>query len=229
MIVDARRNIDFASDFHLHEARPATTGARLVDFVAGAVARRASRLEREHAGPLHDAAVAAAIAASLGLGARLRSRAFARLARRVAHEPHDLRCAVRGFQQVDRHFAADVGAADVSGALALAEKSVKKTFAEDVAERAENIGNVVELRRAVSKPFIAVTIVLRPLFGVAENLERLGGFLKFGHGLVVAGIAIGMVLERELPIRLGNLRFRRAAFHAKNFVVIAFFRHHWTE
>ena len=114
---------------------------------------------------LHHAAVAAAVAAGLGLRARLGPRAAARLAGRVPHEADDLRRAAGGLEQVERHVAADVGAlADRARRGPAAEEIAEEALAEDVAEGVEDVGDVVEVRRpAALQAGVAVAIVPGPL------------------------------------------------------------------
>ena len=176
---------------------------------------------------LHHASAAAAIAAGLGPRARLGPRAAARFAGRVPREADDLHRAVGGLDQVELDVAADVGAlVDARRAAAAAEEIAEETLAEDVAEGAEDVGNVVELRRAA--PFqagVAVAVVPGPLLRMAEDLEGLGGLLELDHRLLVARIAVGVILQRELPVGLGDLGLRGVALDAQDFVVVAFFRH----
>ena len=44
-------------------------------------------------------------------------------------------------------------------------------------------------------------VVLRALLGVAEDVVGLGDFLEARFGVLVTGVAVGMVLARELPGR----------------------------
>ena len=105
-IVDAGRNLDFASDVLLDVARAAATAARLADHLAVTVAGGAGGLQREDAALLDHAAVAAAVAARLGLRAGLGARAAARFAGGMTRETNRLHRAVGGLHQVQRDFAA---------------------------------------------------------------------------------------------------------------------------
>ena len=62
---------------------------------------------------------------------------------------------------------------------------------------------------------MAVAIVAGPLLRMAEDLEGLGGFLELDDGLVVARIAVGMILQRQLAVGLGDLRLRGVSRHAQ--------------
>ena len=69
---------------------------------------------------------------------------------------------------------------------------------------------------------VAEAVVARALVGVAEDGIRLGRFLEplFGGG--VARIAIGMVLERQLPVRALDVLLAGRAADAQDLVVVAF-------
>ena len=185
-------------------------------------------MQRKEAARLHHLAAAAAVVAGLGPSAGLGPRSVARLARRVPHETDDLRRAVGGLDQVEPDFAMDVGALANPGgvAAAAAEEVAEKPLAENVAEGVQDVGYVVEVRRAA--PFqsgMAVAIVRRPLLGMAEDLESLGRLFELDDGLFVARIAVGVVLQREFSVGLRDLGFRGVAIHAQDFVVVAFCRH----
>ena len=60
---------------------------------------------------------------------------------------------------------------------------------------------------------------------MAEDLEGLGRLLELDDRLLVARIAVGVILQRQLPVGLGNLGVRGAALDAQDFVIVAFFRH----
>src|SRR5205814_3899830 len=108
------------------------------------------------------------------------------------------------FLEADLEVVAEIGAALRSAAPAPAEEIAE---AEHVAE---NVGEVAELGedgriepgaaaggRAHAR--MAEAIVGRTFVRVREHRVRLGGFLESLFGRVIAGIAIGMVFERQLP------------------------------
>ena len=84
----------------------------------------------------------------------------------------------------------------------------------------------MEVRRlAAFQAGEAEAVVPGPLLGMAEHLEGLGRLLELDDRLLVARIAVGVVLQRQLAVGLGDLVLARGALDAQDFVVIAFFRH----
>src|SRR5262245_13182033 len=69
---------------------------------------------------------------------------------------------------------------------------------------------------------MAVAIVAGPLVGVAEHVVRLRRFLEFLFGRVVADIAVGMELRRQLSVRLSARSAVGAALDLQDLVVVAF-------
>jgi len=63
---------------------------------------------------------------------------------------------------------------------------------------------------------------LGALLRVGEDLIGFGNFLEFLFRLLVAGIAVRVMLERELPIGLFDLVFAGAAIDTEQFVVVLF-------
>src|SRR5207245_3996346 len=60
----------------------------------------------------------------------------------------------------------------------------------------------------VHPPVGAQLVVLLPLGGIAKDLVGLVNLLELGLGRLVAWIDIGMVLARQLPIRLFDFLLR---------------------
>ena len=67
----------------------------------------------------------------------------------------------------------------------------------------------------------AEAVVLGPLGLVAENVVSFLDFLELDLSLLVAGIAVGVKLPRELAVGALDLLIRGAAFDAENIVIIA--------
>src|SRR5690606_22650735 len=66
----------------------------------------------------------------------------------------------------------------------------------------------------------AEAVVRLALLWVVEDLERPLHFLELLLGFRVVRVAVGVVLPREVPIRLAYLLFAGPAGEAKNFVVV---------
>src|SRR6185436_7884379 len=99
--------------------------------------------------------------------------------------------------------------------------------AENVAKPAEDVFEAGELGRieplgASADAGVPEAIVAGALVAVAEDRVGLGGFLEFFLGLLVALVAIGVELQRQLAIRALDLLIGRGAGDLEDFVVVAF-------
>jgi hypothetical protein len=72
---------------------------------------------------------------------------------------------------------------------------------------------------------VAELVVARALLRVGEDLVRLGDLLERLLGLLVAGVAVGVVLERELAVRLLDVVLGGALRQTEHVVVVALLRH----
>jgi hypothetical protein len=64
-------------------------------------------------------------------------------------------------------------------------------------------------------------VILRALLGIAEDGIRLRDFLEALLRLFVSGIAVGMILERQLAVGFFELFFVGVTGDTEDFVVIA--------
>ena len=69
---------------------------------------------------------------------------------------------------------------------------------------------------------MAEAVVAVPLLRVRQNAVRLGRFLEFLFSGVIARIAIGMVLQRQLAVGALDLHLGGGPGDAEDFVVVAF-------
>ena len=110
---------------------------------------------------------------------------------------------------------------------AAAEELVEPPLAAEVPhERAQRVGEIetaeVESRaRARRLGGMSELVVPGAPLRVAQHLVGFGGFLEAHLGALVAGIAVGMVLERELAVGLLDLVLARRARDAEHLVVVA--------
>jgi hypothetical protein len=153
------------------------------------------------------------------LGAGLRARAFARLA--LFHRRNaDARLgAARGVLERDLEVVAKVGTPKHGGARAPAAEDVAENVAESVGEPAEP-GAGAGRRRVYA--CVTVLVVGRALPGIGENFVGFLRLLEALFGLGVIGVAIGMVLHRELAIGLLEVILGRIACDAEHLVIISF-------
>src|SRR6185295_17644300 len=104
-----------------------------------------------------------------------------------------------------------------------AAEDIAEHIAKDVAERVgrtESRTTAGRLQAGVSE-----LVVRRALLRIGEDLVSLLGFLEFFFGFRVVGVAVGMKLHREPPVRLLDLGFGGVARQLEHFVVVAF-RHY---
>jgi hypothetical protein len=131
------------------------------------------------------------------------------------------------FKQIDLQLAGDVipFARPPAAAPRPAKQIPKNTAPKDIAKRLENVVHIGELMHAPFHPRMAVSVVPRSLILIPQHFKRFGRLLEFDDGLLAVGIAIRMMLHRQLAIRVGNFFVRGTAPNAKNFVIIAFGLH----
>jgi hypothetical protein len=68
---------------------------------------------------------------------------------------------------------------------------------------------------------VAVGVVALPLLRVAEDAVGLGRFLELLLGFLVPLVAIGVVLEGQLPVGRLDLGVRRVPRHPEDLVIVA--------
>jgi hypothetical protein len=69
---------------------------------------------------------------------------------------------------------------------------------------------------------VAEAVVEVALIGIGQHRVRLGAFLEVILGRLVAGIPVGMELQRELAVGALDFLIGRRTRHAQHFVIIAF-------
>src|SRR5438105_3927063 len=130
----------------------------------------------------------------------------------------------RCFFELALEFVAEVGAALRPAAATAAAEQIAE--AEDVAETAEDVFEAGEDARIesaagrIGDARVAVPIVCCTFVRVGEDRVRLRAFLEAFFGLVIAGVAIGMVFQRELAIRALDLAVAGGAFDREDLVVV---------
>jgi hypothetical protein len=213
--------------------------AGLVDYLAGAAALRAGALGLHHAegGALRRADAAGAVAVRADLGRRAGRAARAVAVRALLHlgDVYLLLAAEGRLLKADGDRGAQALAAFRAAALRRAAAETK-----DVAQVAEYISKAAEaaksskargpvktaeaLRRIEGR--VTVLVILCALFRVAQNLSGLVYLLELRLGVLVAGVEVGVVLLRQLPVCLFDLFLRGALLQAEHLVIVPFlFRH----
>ena len=175
---------------------------------AGGARRDADELAEEGALRAPHLAAAAAGGADDGLRARLRALPLAPVARVEDLERHRLLDAGRHLGEGQLHGELEVRAGaraarlPAGGAEQVAEAGEAAEVAHEDVERLGQVHVVEPAGAAAAQPGLTVAIVHRALVGVAQDVVRLGDLLELLLGLLRPPVPIGVVLHRELPIRL---------------------------
>src|SRR6185436_48997 len=232
-----RTLFDAGRDGHLERALlldPPLAAAALAgvgDHRAAAAALRAGAGDGEEA--LREAHLADAAAGVAG-GGRAGARAAAALALLADLEARYLQRvggAEGGLLERQLEVVAQIGPRRAAPAAAPPPAAEQVAEAEEIAE---HVGEVAEGLRVKAgeatlraQPAVAEAVVARPLVGVGEHRVSLGRLLEALLGLAVAGVAVGVVLRRELAVRLLDLGSGGGALDAEDFVVIALGHGRW--
>src|SRR5712692_4903718 len=235
--LEPRAVVDTGGDLHgqrnslAHAALALAFRTRVRDDHALAAALTARRRDRKEALLRSDLAGTAAVrAGSRSFDAATRPCTLARFAGSQALELDDLIGAACGLFEFDFQIVTQIVAA--SAARARTSTAGSEEITENVGKDFfEALGEVkpAEATRALLplKGGMPEAIVLGASLRVGENLIGLVEFLEFFLGLLVAGVAIGMVLDRQTAVRLLKLVFGGATPDAQYFVIVPFsFRGH---
>ncbi len=111
-----------------------------------------------------------------------------------------------------------------AAAARASEERPEQVAPEDVAERAEDVLVRAEAAAALHGR-VAVAVVDRPLLEVGEDLVGLRGLLELLLGRLVAGVLVGVVLQRQLAVGRLDVVGRRGAGDAEDLVGVALVGH----
>ena len=150
-----------------------------------------------------------ALVARLGRGASRGPRPSTRFARFLAGDLNRRFGADGGFLEADFEVVAEIGAALRTAAAAPSAEDVAES--ERVAESGKDVGEIgkdrrIESRAAAIHAGVSESVVEASLVAIGKDRVGLGGFLEPFLRALVPGIAIRMVLERELPVRRFQFR-----------------------
>lgn len=133
--------------------------------------------------------------------------------------------AKRGFTEGYFQIIAKIGASFWTSAAAGSKNIAKsKKLSEDVTEIAKSCG--IKAAKAALHSIIAVAVIARALFGIAQNAVGFGGLLKSLLRILVVRILIRMVFQGKLTIGTFYLLIRRMVRNPKYFVAIPFVVQH---
>jgi hypothetical protein len=118
-----------------------------------------------------------------------------------------------------------------------AEYSAEEIVKAEHTEYVFDVHSGIIVHPHTAKAFVAELVVSLTFLWVAEHLVGLGAFLEFGFSLFVAGIFVGVIFDRQTPIRTLYIVCGGVFAHPQNFVIIplghifvyrsaSFFTHH---
>ena len=209
----------------------------VAENLAGAITAWARGRDGEKATRVRHLTLAPAGWTSLGFGSFGCATAIAIDAGIELREGDFLFEATSGFFEVDLQIVAQIVAAlcATSGMLTTAEslfEKIVKDAATSAAEHlAEDFKRVVEpaswistarsRARTGTKSGVTEAVISSAFLRIAEGFVGFAKFLEFFLGILVAGILVRMILERELAVSLFNFFFRSIPQNAEHLVVIA--------
>ena len=204
---DAGGNLDRQLALAADAAGAAAALARLGDGLARAAAVRAGPRDGEESLLVAQLAGALALRAGLGVRAGRGAGALAGLAGLLARDLDRGLGAGGGLLEGDLEVVAQVGAALRPAAPPPAAEDVAEP--EDVAEArrrcraksAKMVGSKPAPAAGAAHALVAEPVVERALLLVGEHRVGLGRFLEALFGGVVAGVLVGVILDRELAVR----------------------------
>src|ERR1700682_2896951 len=230
--IDSGRNLDRQGLALSDAARAAAGRAWLGHDLATAVTLRTRLLDREK--NLRDAHLPLAVARRTGFGLRSRFGAAAMARRTLLHRRNaDLGFgAARCFFERQFEIVAKVGASEDAAAATAGTALAAENFAEDVTE---GVGKTAEALRAAAEASrtrgakagrridagVPELVVGGALASVGEDLVRFLRLLEFVFRALVVGIAVRMMLHRQLAISLLDVIFGRIAIDAECRIVVA--------
>src|SRR5712691_7011056 len=220
-VFDAGRNVDRQRLLAPDAPLAAAGFARFVDRLAGAVAGRAGALDREK--PLLRPHPAMPLAGAAGgrARARLGAIALAGVAMDKGGDANRRLLAAKSVLQRNLEVVAQVAAAAWSTLGPAAGAHRAEHLFEDIGKAAgEPAGEITRAATAIFERGVAEPVVGGPLLVVLQDIVGFADVLELVLGRFVAGIAVRVVLHRELavgPLQLiGIGRFR----HPKNVVKV---------
>ena len=168
---------------------------------------------------------AVALGAGLGLAARGGAAAGAVGAGHVLGQGQGYLVACGGLLERDFQVVAQVGALHGTGTACAAGGSKAEKVAEDIAEVGEDVFVAGKARTAHAALHAGMTeaVIAGALFGVAQHVIGLGGFLELLFGFGITGVVVGMVAHGQLAVGFFDLLFAGVAFHPQNFVIVSLY------
>ena len=225
-VLDALRDVDRQRALAGDAARSRVQArAGIVDHLAAALAGRAGALQREEALRVADAAGAAAGRAGLRLGAGL--GAEPEQASQVTEVGMRISAVLprERILQRDLHVVAQVGAALAAAGAALRRRPCRKCRRRYRRRPSRNrCRSRAAAAHALLEGGMAEAVIGGALVAVLQDVIGLVDFLEVELAVLVAGIAIGMLLHRQLAEGGLQLGSSCGALDLEHFVVISAWR-----
>ena len=102
-------------------------------------------------------------------------------------------------------------------------RSAAKDFAEEIERIVEPTASGCSY--ALRKSRMSVTVIGRPFLFIRENFVSLSQLLETLLGFLIARVFVGMVLHRELPVCLLDIRLGGIPVYSKHLIIVAFLGH----
>src|SRR5271165_607063 len=226
-ILNPRRNRHLKRALALDGAGTVADAARVAHHAPGAAAGRTGPLDQEETLlRAHLAGALARLARVIASVLVFRPCSGARLADDARLYPERGLDAGERFGQVDLDSLPDIGAGPRAPAAPPSAHELAEHLIEDVAEAARRLESTLEAeaagaaRATLLERRMAETIIGRALLFVLQHVVGLAHFLEASLGLLVAGIAVGMVLHRELAVRLLEIFAARVSRDPQGRIII---------
>src|SRR6185436_10187502 len=131
----------------------------------------------------------------------------------------DFRCCSKSrFFECHLQIVAKIGAAlDARAAASAAEEVAKpEQVAEDIAEVGKYAGieSAKSLGPRATDTGVAESVVVRAFLRIAQNGICFSRFLELFFGFLISGIAVGMILQRQLSVRTLDFLVARGFYNA---------------
>jgi hypothetical protein len=222
-VIDAGGNLQFDGPFLHHTAFAPAGFAGILDDLPCSAALGTRARDAEEA--LLEAHLAVAVARRAGrrAAALLSPTAGTLDARLVTGILDLLRRTEGGVFEFEFEIVAKIRSALDSTSSATATEHISET--ENIAEHIAEVGKDARIEPPIpgsaAQAGMAVSVICRALLRIGQYGVGFRSFLESIFGLFVAGIAVRVVLQRELSIRALHFLVARRFRDAKNFVVIS--------
>jgi hypothetical protein len=224
-VFDASRNFGVDAALLQDAAVAFALGTGIGNDASHALTSRTGARHTEETLLIADLAPSTAGTARDGRFAGSRAGALAFLAAFVAAHRYLCGFAKNCFFEFQSNIFAQISAA-LGAAAAAGGPSEQIAEAKEVTKDVAQIlkcGRIETRGGCAAHAGMAEAIISCALFGIGENGVSLAAFFEFFFCVGIVGIAVGVVLQRQLAIGALDFLVARAAGNPENFVVVAFY------